>query len=361
MIKYALLLLFYLSLHAHQMRENYLHINYNENLKTFKMTLEVETRLLEDEKIIDDNHNQIISYKELIAHKKHLLAYINKHFELFENDKKLSLEGASIKFHRYKSQTYMTISKTFSDINLDTLVLKYSMFFALERNNKLLIHLDDNRGDFIINDTNRIYNFSSFRITFFERLKVFVQNGIFHILDGRDHLLFILMILIPSIVLFSKKTQTIRKTLKNILLIVTTFSLAHSITLFISGSGLYKPSIPFIESGIALSIFIVAFMNFIHRYNHVNKKIVFMFGLLHGFGFANVLEIAKIDSTVAFLTSLFGFNLGVEIGQIFVILLVLPFLYLLSKSKFCIPVLKLLALITMLISAYWFFQRIVLL
>lgn len=357
-MKYILLLLFSLSLNAHQMRENYLHIKYDENLKTFEMVLEVESRLLENEKIIDDNHNGIISYKELKAHKSYLFSYVKEHFKLFDNAKKLSLQDASIVFHRYQDQTYMAVSKTFSHINLDTLQLRYSMFFKLEKNHKLLIHLDDNRGDFILDNTNGIYNFSSFKISFYERLKIFVQSGIFHILDGVDHLLFIFMILIPSIVLLSQKKQTIKSSLINILMIVTTFSLAHSITLFISGVDLYKPSITFVESAIALSIFIVAFMNFIHRYNHVNKKIVFMFGLLHGFGFANVLEIAKIDSTMEFLTALFGFNLGVEIGQIFVILLILPFLYLLSKSRFCITTLKLLSLLAMLISAYWFFQRV---
>jgi len=358
MTKFILLLLLSLSLHAHQMRENYLHISYDEHLKTFKMVLEVESRLLENEKIVDDNHNGIVSYKELKAHKNYLLSYVKQHFQLYSHKKKLSLAGASVLFHRYQSQTYMSITKTFTNINLDTLQLKYSMFFELEKNHKLLIHLDDNRGDYILNNSNRIYNFSSFKTSPYERLKIFVQNGIFHILDGRDHLLFILMILIPSIVLLSQKSQTLKSSLINILKIVTTFSLAHSITLFISGIGFYKPSIPFIESGIALSIFIVAFMNFIQRYNHVNKKIVFLFGLLHGFGFANVLEIAKIDSTMEFLTALFGFNLGVEIGQIFVILLILPFLYLLSQSRYCISTLKLLSLLAMLISAYWFFQRV---
>jgi len=357
-MKYILLLLISFSLSAHQMRENYLHVHYNEKAKTFTMKLEVETRLLENEVIIDDNHNGIISYKELRVHKKYLFLYTKKHFKLYLNHKLLSLDNANIVFHRYQDQTYMTITKTFSSVDLDALQLQYSMFFELENNHKLLIHLDDNRGDYILNSSKRIYNFSSFRISFYERLKIFINNGVFHILDGLDHLLFVLMILIPSIVLLQIKVQTIKLTLLNILKIVTTFSLAHSITLFISGIGLYKPSIPFIESSIALSIFIVALMNFRGYYNHVNKKIVFIFGLLHGFGFANVLEIAKINSTAEFLTALFGFNLGVEIGQIFVILLVLPFLYLLTKTKFCIPTLKVLAFFAMLISAYWFLERV---
>ena len=358
MLKYIFLLLFTLCLNAHQLRENYLHINYDEKLQTLTMVLEVESRLLEDEKIIDDNHNGIISYKELITHKEYLFSYTKKHFQLFSEEIPLSLEDATILFHRYQDQTYMAITKSYSKIDLDRLQLKYSMFFELEKNHKLLIHLDDSRGDYILTQSNQIYNFSSFKISFYERLKIFTKDGIHHILDGVDHLLFILMILLPSIILIQRREETIQFSLINILKIITTFSLAHSITLFISGVGLYKPSIPFIESAIALSIFTVAFMNFIAKYNHVNKKVVFIFGLLHGFGFANVLEIAKISSTTEFLTALFGFNLGVEIGQIFVILIVLPLLYLLTKSRFCIPILKLLSLFAMIISAYWFLQRV---
>jgi hypothetical protein len=99
-------------------------------------------------------------------------------------------------------------------------------------------------------------------------------------------------------------------------------------------------------------------MNYLSKYNHVTKKIVFVFGLLHGFGFANVLEIADIDSKLEFLTALFGFNLGVEIGQIFVILLTVPFLYLLSKSRYSYRSFKLISFLAMLVSGYWFIQRI---
>ena len=357
-MNYIFLLLLTLTLNAHQLRENYLHINYDENLKILTMVLEIESRLLENEKIIDDNRNGIVSYNELIAHKEYLFSYTKKHFQLFSKNKALSLEGATILFHRYQDQTYMSITKSYKLIDLDKLELKYSMFFELEKNHKLLIHLDESRGDYILQQDNQIYNFSSFKISFYERLKIFVKDGFYHILDGLDHLLFVLMILFPSIIYLQKREETLPLALLNILKIVTTFSLAHSITLFISGVGFYKPSTPFIESAIALSIFIVAFMNFSARYNHVNKKIVFLFGLLHGFGFANVLEIAKIDSTSEFLTALFGFNLGVEIGQIFVILLILPLLYLLSKTSLCLRILKLLSLLAMIISAYWFLQRI---
>jgi len=359
---YIFLLLFTLSLEAHQLRENYLRINYDEQTKVMKLILEVETRLLErkDETFIDDNQNGIISYKELYAHKELLTSYTRKHFKLYLDGKILSLKSAKILFHRYQDQTYMQISKTFDNINLNKLELKYDMFFELEDIHKLLIHLDDERGDYILSKENKQYSFSSFKMSTYERLTIFIKNGIIHILDGYDHLLFILMILMPSLAYYHlhSNKKALKTSLIDILKVITTFSLAHSITLFISGSGLFIPSTAFIESSIALSIFAVAFMNLLSRYDHINKKMVFLFGLLHGFGFANVLEIAQVDTTMAFLTALFGFNLGVELGQIFAILLLLPFLYLISRSKYCIKSIKILSLFTMIISFYWFLQRV---
>jgi len=359
-VTYIFLLLFTISLQAHQLRENYLQIHYDEKAQSMKMVLEVETRLLEDETLFDDNKNGIISYKELYAHQPIITSYIKEHFKLYIDAKPLAFDKAKILFHRYQDQTYMQVSKTFENIDLNNLELKYDMFFELEDIHKLLIHLDDERGDFILNKDKREYSFSSFRMSFFERLSIFIKSGISHILDGYDHLLFVLMILMPTLAFFHlhSNKKALKHSLIDILKIITTFSIAHSITLFISGSGLWIPSTTFIESSIAVSIFIVAFMNLLSRYDHINKKIVFLFGLLHGFGFANVLEIAKVDTTMAFITALFGFNLGVEFGQIFAIALLLPFLYLLSRSKHCITSIKILSLFTMIVSAYWFLQRV---
>jgi len=341
-------------LDAHQLRENYLQIHYNEKAKTLNITLEVETRPLElnNEKLLDDSKNGIISFKELRHHQKYLALYVRKHFKLFNDKVPLLLNNTKIVFHRYQSQTYMSLSKNFDNILLDKLHLKYNMFFEFEKNHKLLIHLNDQRGDYILNNKERRYDFSSFKMSQFQRLYIFVKTGIYHILDGSDHLLFILMILLPSV------KRGLKISLFDILKIVTTFSVAHSITLFISGLGLFRPNIMFIETSIAFSILTVAFMNFKAQYEHVNKKIVFLFGLLHGFGFANVLEIAQVNDTLSFVVALFGFNLGVEFGQIFVILMLLPFLYFISISKWSEKFIKSISLFAMLISAYWVLQRV---
>jgi len=359
-MKYLLLLLITLTLYAHQLKENYLQLDYNDVNKTLKIVLEVETRLLENENLLDDNRNSIISFKELYKHQEYLLSYTREHFKLLHKRKFLALNSPNILFHRYQDQTYMRVSQEFKNIDLNRLHLRYDMYFELEKTHKLLIHLEDERGDYILSNDNSIYHFSSFKMSMYERVSIFIKSGISHILDGLDHLLFILMLLIPTTVYLhlNAVNKNIKHALINVLKIITTFSVAHSLTLFISGIGIWTPNITFIEASIAFSIFVVAFMNLLEKYNHVSKKIVFIFGLLHGFGFANVLEIAKIETTKEFLVALFGFNLGVEFGQIFVIILLMPFLYLLTRLRWCLGILKFISFIAILISLYWFIERI---
>ncbi len=337
--------------HAHQLKENYVQFNPHDANRSITLNLEIETRLFEEQySFIDDNHNEIVSYKELRNHKEFMIDYIKQHIFLSYRDIPLSLDASKITFHRYQDQTYMQFNKLFKNVELDGLVIKYDMFFEFEKNHKLIIHLGEDKGDFVLSNQLQHYTFSSKKVTQYQRLLTFVKEGVIHILDGVDHLLFILMILIPTFMLNGSYIKLLK--------IVTTFSIAHSLTLFISGFGIYIPSTVVVESAIALSIFIVAVLNFLKMYKHINYTIVFGFGLMHGFGFANVLTIAQVSSTLSFLVALFGFNLGVELGQVFVIVCYLLPLYLISRLRYKSRIIKVLSFATIGISGFWFLQRV---
>ena len=340
-----------LSLHAHELKENYLQVDYNQTTNTLGINLKVETSLLREHfTSMDDNKNEIVSNKELRNHQKTLLSYVIDHVSFSSNDKELSLVGATITIQRFEEQVYMQINKTFQGIPLHDLELQYNMFFDLEDTHKLFIHLSENKGDFILNKDLRYYKFTSSTMSQLERLVVFVKDGFSHILDGVDHLLFILMLLIPVMALKGSYGQLLK--------IITVFTLAHSLTLFISGFKLYTPDISLVESSIALSIFVVASLNYFKLYSHVNYKIVFLFGLMHGFGFANVLTVGQVNDTTSFLVALFGFNLGVEFGQLFMILLYMTPLYFMRDYKYKEIVIKVVTFATAAIAVVWFVQRI---
>jgi HupE / UreJ protein len=161
----------------------------------------------------------------------------------------------------------------------------------------------------------------------------FVKLGFFHILDGTDHLLFLLCLVIPF------------RRLRPLILVVTAFTVAHSITLIASALDLAPNALwfpPLIETLIALSIVYMALENILLAARpspggadvlHIQRRwmIAFAFGLVHGFGFSFVLRETLQFGGSHLLASLLSFNLGVELGQVVVLLVLVPLLQLLFR------------------------------
>ncbi|MDR1990985.1 MAG: HupE/UreJ family protein [Acidobacteriaceae bacterium] len=148
----------------------------------------------------------------------------------------------------------------------------------------------------------------------------FVVLGIEHILSGIDHLLFLFCLVIP----FRRPRQ--------LLVVVSAFTVGHSITLIASAFGLAPDMLwfpPFIEMMIAASIVYMALENIVGANLHRRWIITLAFGLVHGFGFSFALRQTLQFAGTHLLLSLLSFNVGVEIGQIAVLALILPALALL--------------------------------
>ena len=146
----------------------------------------------------------------------------------------------------------------------------------------------------------------------------FVRSGFLHILDGTDHLLFLFCLVIP----FRK--------LRALIPIVTSFTVAHSITLIASAYDLAPDALwfpPLIETLIACSIVYMALENIVGTANvHRRWIITFGFGLVHGFGFSFALRQTLQFGGSHMLTSLLAFNVGVELGQLLVLIILVPLL-----------------------------------
>ncbi len=150
----------------------------------------------------------------------------------------------------------------------------------------------------------------------------FVVLGIEHILSGIDHLLFLFCLVIPF------------RRVRGLFSVITAFTLAHSVTLFASAfhvapQGAWFP--PFVEMAIAVSIAYMAFENLIGPNLRRRWLITGLFGLVHGFGFADVLTEQLQFAGSYLLLSLFSFNIGIELGQMLVLALTLPALFLLRR------------------------------
>ena len=146
----------------------------------------------------------------------------------------------------------------------------------------------------------------------------FIRMGFDHILDGTDHLLFLLCLVIPV------------RRFRALIPVVTAFTVAHSITLIASAYGLAPDAgwfPPLIETLIAVSIVYMALENIVGRATvHRRWILAFAFGLVHGFGFSFALRQSMQFAGAHLLTSLLSFNIGVELGQLLVLLLMIPLL-----------------------------------
>jgi hypothetical protein len=150
----------------------------------------------------------------------------------------------------------------------------------------------------------------------------FVEMGFFHILDGIDHLLFLFCLIIPF------------RRFRALIAVVTSFTVAHSITLIASAYNLGPNALwfpPLVETLIAVSILYMALENIVGSNVRRRWMITFGFGLVHGFGFSFALRQTLQFAGSHLLTSLLSFNIGVELGQILVLALVIPLLSLLFR------------------------------
>jgi hypothetical protein len=174
----------------------------------------------------------------------------------------------------------------------------------------------------------------------------FVREGIHHILIGYDHILFLLSLLLPAVWIRSAvadprtgvtrtrwvPSDNLRLALANVLKVVTAFTLAHSITLALSVLNVIDPPSRWVESIIAASVVLAALNNIWPLISEARWKLTFVFGLVHGFGFASALKDAGLAKG-ALVAPLVGFNVGVEIGQLCIVAVVLPLAWSLRGTR----------------------------
>jgi hypothetical protein len=198
--------------------------------------------------------------------------------------------------------------------------------------------------------------------TWYGTLSEFLVDGIWHVAIGYDHIAFVLLLLLPSVLHGSrtgwKAATSLRQVAADLGRIVTAFTVAHSITLALAATGTVNvPGKP-IEVAIAGSIVIAGLLNLFPAGASWRLRLAFGFGLVHGFGFANALRESGAGET-RLLPMLAGFNLGVEVAQLTIVALTLPVLWRLSRgpgyAKSLLPALSVATAVT---GAIWFANRL---
>lgn len=205
--------------------------------------------------------------------------------------------------------------------------------------------------------------------SFFAGLWGTIELGIEHIEIGTDHILFVLVLLLPSVLVFRaagttakpgesgwRPAEDFRSSFWKVMKIATMFTIAHSITLTLAGLGLFElPSRP-VEALIAVSIVAAALHNLRPVFREKEWLIAFGFGLFHGLGFAGLLEDLGLDRGRK-VWSLLGFNIGVELGQVVIIALVFPILFMLRRTALYQHIIRWGSILMAVIATNWFIER----
>lgn len=194
-----------------------------------------------------------------------------------------------------------------------------------------------------------------------QQFRSFFQEGVWHIVHGYDHVLFLFTLLLPAVVLYRngrwEPRMSLRDALMDVVKVVTAFTLAHSLTLSAGVLGwVYVPS-RIVESVIAFTVALGALNNLFPVVTQRRWLVAFVFGLVHGLGFASMLADLGLERGNLAL-ALLGFNVGVEAGQLAIVAVVVPIAYLLRATlfyrRFFMPAG---AILISVVAAYWFVVR----
>ncbi|GGE87804.1 HupE/UreJ family protein [Massilia psychrophila] len=243
---------------------------------------------------------------------------------------------------------------------IDALTINYRLFADIDPQHKGLVRLDhDGQSSSAIFDPQQArQSLSLASPSRWAQFRDYVRHGVWHIWIGFDHILFLLSLLLPAVLMpaAARQSQTIKAAFIDVLKVVTAFTLAHSLTL--SLASLHVLSLPsrWVESAIAASVVLAALNNLWPLFRGRRPVVAFLFGLIHGFGFAGVLaDLGLPQSTL--LLSLLGFNVGVEIGQLAIVGAFLPIAFALRKTWLYRQLLTTGSALIMLIAAVWLVER----
>ena len=274
--------------------------------------------------------NRAPTPNDALKNKEQIIKYIQKSMLIQNNSKICTLLPQSFAIDKA-----IAIQTTFilkCKQNIQNLQMRFNLFFEFDKTQQGVMQIltPDDEKLFIFSPHQQSYQLTLNTPPKPQSFKNFIIEGVWHIWEGIDHILFLLMLLVPSVLL----KKNFKKTLLEILKIVTAFTLSHSFTLSLSMFNILNPPEQLIETLIALTVLFTA-LNNIFKLIAINKNwlLAFGFGFIHGFGFANALHEMQLSST-HFASAVFGFNIGIEIGQVVIVLFLLPLLFTLGKREF---------------------------
>jgi hydrogenase/urease accessory protein HupE len=276
---------------------------------------------------LDSNGDRRITWGELRSHHEQITAYALQHLAISSAGSRCTIHHGAQLVDDLSDGAYTVLPLGIQCAKAGPVIVEYMLLFDLDPTHRGLVTLREGGSPrtVVLSSQHRRETLPTMREGALRQVTTMLREGIWHIWTGLDHLLFLLALLIPAGLRAAKARrdrQAWRPLLKDVLTLVTAFTVAHSITLTLATLRVVTLPPRLIETSIAVSIVVAGW-----RLRRADAQpapwIAFGFGLVHGFGFANVLADMHLPAGSLAL-SLFSFNAGVEIGQCAIVAALLP-------------------------------------
>lgn len=327
---------------AHKASDSFIYLDQSDPQGT---TLRVDLALRDLALVVplDGNNDQQITGAEVRAARPDITGLVAGGLTVSSNQGPCALTGQQWGLSRHSDGAYAAASYGIQCPNgARPTGLNYDLLFDVDPLHRGLVQWTTVAGESLAvlgPDSNRL-DLNASQPSVLGTFVTFLYEGVVHLLIGLDHILFLLVLILPATFVRQKQRRqssparavAFSTRLLELAGIVTAFTVAHSLTLALAALNIVQLPIAWVELVIALSIVMAALNVFWPILGHKTWKLAFGFGLIHGFGFASVLGnlTSGVSQTVI---ALAGFNIGVELGQLGLLVVFFPLLFWLGRYR----------------------------
>ena len=340
------------SAQAHKPSDSYLTLNVDGSVLSGRW--DIALRDLDFALTLDADGDGAITWGELRQRHAEIAAYAQARLQLQADGRPCTLRVGAQLVDEHTDGAYSVLplladcGPTAATANVKTLHLAYTLFADLDPQHRGLLNLSaqGQTRTAILGPQAAQQSYTLAEGSALRQFVDYLREGVWHIALGFDHILFLLSLLLPAVGVWTMQERgrhgsgparlwlpvaRFAPAFWDVLRIVTAFTVAHSITLSLAVLGWVTLPSRLVESAIAASVLLAALNNIWPLVRGRRWLVAFVFGLVHGFGFASVLaDLGLPQGALAW--ALLGFNLGVELGQLAVVVAFLPLAYALRRT-----------------------------
>ena len=352
---------------AHKPSDSYLTLRASADSSDVVVRWDIALRDLDYVLQLDRDGNGELTWGEVRQRGDDIARYAVSHLELSSGEKSCPVESTGpLMLDKHSDGTYAVLTLTARcDRLLGNLKARYSLLFDVDPSHRGLVQWIAPGGDaaqaLVFGTESAEQKLALQPPEAWQTLRQYIVEGVWHIWIGFDHILFLLSLLLPSVLVRREggwqPVNDRRGAAIEVFKVVTAFTLAHSITLSLAALQVITLPSRLVESVIAASVVLAALNNLRGTIERKRWVLAFVFGLVHGFGFASVLADLGLPQD-ALVLALVGFNVGVELGQLAIVAVFLPLAFGLRRTRFYrVGVLTGGSILVALLAGWWFIQR----